>query len=482
MTAAQKLEGVRVRFAPSPTGYLHVGGARTAIFNYLFARHHGGTFILRIEDTDAERSTRESELSLLEDLRWLGLDWDEGPDVGGPYGPYRQSERMATYREITDKLIAAGHAYPCFCTEEELERKRAEMEARHEAPHYDGTCRNLSAAEVAAKRAARIPEAVRFRVGEGAARFEDAVRGSMDLGHDMVGDWVILRSNGLPTYNFAAAVDDMLMKITHVIRGEEHLPNTLRQIMIYDALGAPHPIFAHVPLILAEDRSKLSKRHGASSVGELRAAGYLPDAAENYLLLLGWSHPQSKEIMPRDEMIKAFSIERIGKSPAVFDKNKLVWMNGQYIRKLPLDALVKLVEPYMPDSLRKRYSEDQRREIIAILQDSMDLLGDFGKRAAIFEPQVEYEPETKTLLGSDAARRVLTAMVTRLNAHGGPVTPENFKEMILSTGQEVALKGKDLYFPIRGAMTGSVHGPDLTRVAAVKGRDTVLNLLQGAMQ
>jgi len=252
--------------------------------------------------------------------------------------------------------------------------------------------------------------------------------------------------------------------------------------MIYDALGAPHPIFAHVPLILAEDRSKLSKRHGASSVGELRAAGYLPDAAENYLLLLGWSHPQSKEFMPRDEMIKAFSIERIGKSAAVFDKNKLAWMNGQYIRKLPLDTLVKLVEPYMPESLRARYSATERREIVAILQDSLDVLGDFPKRAAIFEPEVEYEPDTKTLLDSDSAKRVLGAMVTRLHAHGGPVTPESFKEMILSAGAEVALKGKDLYFPIRGAMTGSVHGPDLTRVAAVKGRDAVTRLLEGALK
>ena len=477
----EKLEGVRVRFAPSPTGYLHVGGARTAIFNFLFARHHGGTFILRIEDTDVERSTLESERSLLEDLRWLGLAWDEGPDVGGPYGPYRQSERMGTYREVTDRLIAGGYAYPCFCTDEELDRKRKEMEARHEAPHYDGTCRDLSATDVAAKRAAKIPGAIRFRVGEGAARFEDAVRGSMDLGHDMVGDWVILRSNGLPTYNFAAAVDDMLMKITHVIRGEEHLPNTLRQIMIYDALGAAHPLFAHVPLILAEDRSKLSKRHGASSVGELHAAGYLPEAATNYLLLLGWSHPQSKEIMPRDEMIKAFSIERIGKSPAVYDKNKLVWMNGQYIRKLDLDTLCKLVDSYIPESLRARYSAAQLREIVAILQDSLDVLGDFPKRAAIFEPAVEYEPETKALLGSEPARRVLATMVTRLGAHTGPLTPENFKEMILAAGQEVSLKGKDLYFPIRGAMTGSVHGPDLTRVAAVKGRDNVLRLLEGAI-
>ncbi|HEX6791355.1 MAG TPA: glutamate--tRNA ligase [Candidatus Krumholzibacteria bacterium] len=476
------LKNVRVRFAPSPTGYLHVGGARTAIFNWLFARHHGGAFILRIEDTDAERSTIESERSLLEDLRWLGLDWNEGPDVGGPYGPYRQSERMGTYREVADRLIAGGHAYPCFCTEAELELKREEMKARSEAPHYDGTCRNLTPDQVAAKRAAGIPEAIRFRVAEGAARFEDAVRGQMDLGHDMVGDWVILRSNGLPTYNFAAAVDDQLMQISHVIRGEEHLPNTLRQIMIYDALGAAHPVFAHVPLILAEDRSKLSKRHGASSVGDLRASGYLPEAAYNYLLLLGWSHPQSKEIMPRDEMIKVFGIERIGKAAAVYDRQKLQWMNGQYIRKLDLDTLCRLVDPYIPQSLRARYSEAQLREIVAILQDSLDLLSDFPKRAAIFEPAVEYEEETQELLRSETARRVLTSMVARLGAHHAALTPESFKEMILATGQEVALKGKELYFPIRGAMTGSVHGPDLTRVAAVKGRDTVLGLLEGAMR
>ncbi len=477
-----KLQNVRVRFAPSPTGYLHVGGARTAVFNYLFARHHGGTFILRIEDTDADRSTLESERSLLEDLRWLDLDWDEGPDAGGPHGPYRQSERMATYREIADRLIASNHAYPCFCTDAELDLKREQMIAHSVAPHYDGTCRNLSAAQVAERRAAKIPEAIRFRVAEGAARFEDAVRGPMDFGHDMVGDWVILRSNGLPTYNFAAAVDDQLMEITHVIRGEEHLPNTLRQIMIYDAQGATHPVFAHVPLILAEDRSKLSKRHGASSVGDLRASGYLPDAALNYLLLLGWSHPQSREIMPRDEMVKAFSIDRIGKSPAVFDKQKLQWMNGQYIRKLDLDALCKLVDPYIPPSLRERYSEAEVREIVAILQDSMDLLSDFPKRAAIFEPKVEYEEEAQVLLQTDSARRVLTSMVSKLGAHATAITPENFKEMILATGQEVSLKGKDLYFPIRGAMTGSVHGPDLTRVAAVKGRDAVLGLLEGAMR
>jgi len=477
-----KLKNVRVRFAPSPTGYLHVGGARTAIFNYLFARHHGGTFVLRIEDTDAERSTVESEQSLLADLRWLGLDWDEGPDAGGPHGPYRQSERMATYREAADLLIAGGHAYPCFCTENELELKREEAIAASRAPQYDGKCRGLPAAEVAARRAAGIPAAIRFHVKDGSVQFEDAIRGDMDLAHEMVGDWVILRSNGLPTYNFAAAIDDRLMEITHVIRGEEHLPNTLRQIMVYDALGAKLPVFAHVPLILAEDRSKLSKRHGASSVGDLRSSGYLPHAAMNYLLLLGWSHPAGKEIMPREEMIQAFGIERIGKAAAVFDKKKLLWMNGQYIRKLPLDTLVELVEPYMPEGLRQRYDVATRREIVAILQDSIDTLADFPHRATIFDPDVECNAETRALLEAESAKRVLGAMVARLRAHAGAITPDAFKEMILATGQELSLKGKDLYFPIRGAMTGSVHGPDLTRVAAVKGKENVLKLLEEGMR
>jgi glutamyl-tRNA synthetase len=477
-----KLRDVRVRFAPSPTGYLHVGGARTAIFNYLFARHHGGAFILRIEDTDAERSTTESERSLIEDLRWLGLDWDEGPDVGGPFGPYRQSERMPIYRDVAASLVAQGRAYPCFCTDAELDRKREEAIAASRPPQYDGKCRHLTREEVAAKRAAGEPEAIRFRVGDGVVRFHDAVRGDMELSHDMVGDWVVLRSNGLPTYNFAAAVDDGRMNISHVIRGEEHLPNTLRQIMVYDALGAAQPVFAHVPLILAEDRSKLSKRHGASSVGDLRAGGYLPDAALNYLLLLGWSHPQGKEIMPRDEMIKTFGIERIGKAAAVFDKNKLLWMNGQYVRKLDLDVLVALLEPHTPEFLKQPYDEKTRREIVAILQDSTDTLASFAERARIFQSEVVYDDEAKTLLQTDSARRVITSMVKRLREHDGAITPESFKAMILATGQETGTKAKDLYFPIRGAMTGSVHGPDLTRVAAVKGKETVLRLLEGVLE
>ena len=476
-----KIKNVRVRFAPSPTGYLHVGGARTAIFNYLFARHNGGTFILRIEDTDAERSTTESENALMEDMRWLGIDWDEGPNAGGPHGPYRQSERHAVYKEVAEQLVAKGVAYSCFCTEEALELKREEAIAESRPPQYDGTCRNLTPAAIADRRAAGIPEATRFRVGDGVVRFHDLIRGDMELSHEMVGDWVILRSSGLPTYNFAAAVDDLRMEISHVIRGEEHLPNTLRQIMIYDAVGAKHPAFVHVPLILAEDRSKLSKRHGASSVGDLRDSGYLADAAFNYLLLLGWSHPAAREVMPREEMIKSFSIDRVGKAAAIFDRKKLQWMNGQYIRKLSLDEFCERVDRYWPDELRARYDETTRREIAAILQDSLDTLADLPNRARIFDATVDLDQETRELVATDTAQRVLAAMVKRLREFSGDFTPEAFKEMIMATGQETGLKGKDLYFPIRGAMTGSVHGPDLTRVAAVKGKDTVLRSLEEAM-
>jgi len=475
-------EPIRVRFAPSPTGYLHVGGARTAIFNWLFARHGKGTFVLRIEDTDAERSTGESERSLVEDLRWLGLDWDEGPEIGGPHAPYRQSERLDRYRAVADDLVARALAYPCFCTDEDLERKREAAIAAGRAQHYDGTCRNLTPEEVAARRAQEIRETVRFKVPADVVSFDDAVRGAMDLDTDMVGDFVILRSNGLPTYNFAAACDDHDMRITHVIRGEEHLPNTLRQMLVYNALGAKPPIFAHVPLILAEDRSKLSKRHGASSVGELRAQGILPSAAVNYLVLLGWSHPKEKEVLTREEMIETFTIKRINKSAAVFDPKKLAWMNGQHLRALDADALYAAAEPFLPDWVNERFEEAGRREIVAILGDRLDMLSDIEAQARIFADDVDLDAEADDLLATDVARNVVSALVRRLRESDDPITPDGFIAMIKDTGAALGVKGRDLYFPVRAALTGSVHGPDLARVAAVKGRDSVLRLFDSALE
>jgi len=468
------LQNVRVRFAPSPTGYLHVGGARTAIFNWLWAKHNHGTFVVRVEDTDVERSTAESEKSLLQDLRWLGLEWDEGPDVDGEFGPYRQSDRMQTYRDYSERLINDGRAYPCFCREEDLEVKRKQAAAEGRAPQYDGSCRDLDSATIDARRAEGIPEVIRFRVPEGKVVFDDVVRGQVEMETSMVGDFVVLRSNSLPTYNFAATIDDHLMKISHVIRGEEHLSNTLRQILIYDALGAPHPRFVHVPLILAEDRSKLSKRHGASSVEELRAAGFLASAAFNYLVLLGWSHPQSEEVLTIEELISSFTIDRIGRAPAVFDRQKLVWMNGQHIRRLEPNEFYEHAAARLPGFVIDNYSESSCREIVAVLQDSVETLDDLDKLAAVFDPDVAYEEEAKEVLADPVATEVLDALRASLVDLGGDLTPETFKMVVKAVGKELGRKGKEVFFPIRAAVTGSIHGPDLSHICSIKGKDAVI--------
>jgi len=316
---------VRVRFAPSPTGSLHIGGARTALFNWLYARHTGGTFLLRSEDTDLVRSTREAEAQVLADLRWIGLDWAEGPDVGGPYGPYRQSERGALYRKDAERLLATGEAFYCYCTDEELAAHRTAQQKAGQAPHYPGTCRELTEAQRAERRAAGRPEAIRFRVPGTPITFVDHVRKEVSFPGDQVGDFVILRANGLPTYNFACVVDDALMRITHVIRAEEHLSNTPRQLMLYAALGYAPPEFAHVSLILNADRSKMSKRSGedATFVTEFKARGYLPEALVNFIVLLGWSYDGTQEIFSVPELIEKFSLERLNPTGAVFDKDKL---------------------------------------------------------------------------------------------------------------------------------------------------------------
>jgi len=473
---------VRVRFAPSPTGYLHVGGARTAIFNWLFARHTGGTFVLRIEDTDVERSTRESEVSLLDDLRWLGLDWDEGPDAGGSHGPYRQSERLDRYQAAARSLVERGFAYPCFCSDEDLERKKKEAIAKGRPPQYDGACRELSPEEISARRRAGTPETVRFRVPEGTVAFEDLVRGHIEMDTSMVGDFVIVRSNGLPTYNFAAAHDDRDMRITHVLRGEEHLPNTLRQILLYRATGAEPPLFAHVPLILAEDRSKLSKRHGASSVEELRESGYLPGAVVNYLVLLGWSHPDAKEKLSREEMIGAFAIDRVGKAAAVYDPKKLAWMNGLYVRELPLEEWVRVATPFLPPAIRQHYDEKTQRDILALIQDGVERIDQVASLAGVFEDEPRLEPEAAEAMAAPGARDVLAAVERELDSLADPWTPESVKGAIGRAGRETGRKGKELFFPIRAAVTGNLHGPDLSRVMTIKGRESVLGALARALR
>jgi nondiscriminating glutamyl-tRNA synthetase len=471
----------RVRFAPSPTGYLHVGGARTAIFNWLYARRTGGTFVLRIEDTDVERSTRESEESLLDDLRWLGLDWDEGPDAGGGGGPYRQSERLALYQSAASALVDKGLAYACFCSDDELRRKKEAAIEEGRSPHYDGTCRNLPAEEVEAKRAAGVPHTIRFKVPDDSVTFVDLVRGEVTLDTDMVGDFVLMRSNGLPTYNFAAAHDDEHMRITHVLRGEEHLPNTLRQVLICRALDASPPRFGHLPLILAEDKSKLSKRHGASSVGELRARGFLPDAVVNYLALLGWSHPDEKEKLTRAEMIDSFSIDRVSKSAAVYDPKKLTWLNGLYIRDLSPEGWETLALPFLPDTIKEHYDAEAQRGILALFQNHVDTLDQLASQAKIFAGGIEYDNEAREVLVGEASRDILTELSRELASTPDDWTPELVKTVFKQVGKATGRKGKDLFFPIRAAITGNLHGPDLSRISAIKGKDAVAGLVKRAL-
>jgi glutamyl-tRNA synthetase len=467
---------VRTRFAPSPTGHLHVGGARTAIFNWLFARHHDGIFVIRIEDTDEARSTRESESMVLDDLRWLGLGWNEGPDVGGPYGPYRQSERGARYREVAAELLASGVAYRCFCDEETLERKRRQAESDGRPPHYDLTCFALERAEAARRADSGEPHVVRFHVPkEGAASFdpdvtiEDRIRGSVTWKKESLGDFVLLRSGGMPTYNFCVVVDDHDMRITHVVRAEEHLTNTQRQVLIYRAMGWECPEFAHVSLILGEDRSKLSKRHGATSVSAWAEQGYLPDAMLNYLTLLGWSPPDGNETFTRQEAVSAFSLDRVNKSAAVFDAQKLRWMNGQYLKAMASTDIYPLIEPGLEASglLVSKNAESRRwfEDAISIVVKGSDTLEDVVDGIASFcrfdAAAAFASEEVRAVMAEDGASALVATLVDLLREEGAPRDPEAYKAFAGRLKDQTGQKGKALFMPMRVAMTGSTHGPEL---------------------
>jgi nondiscriminating glutamyl-tRNA synthetase len=467
-----------VRFAPSPTGYLHVGGARTALFNWLFARHEGGRFILRIEDTDIERSARELEDRLLEDLAWLGLAWDEGPHHDGGFGPYRQSERAAVYREHAGRLLTAGGAYPCFCTDEELERKKKERLRSGLPPQYDGTCRRLSDSERRERRSAGRPESIRFTVpADAERRLDDLIRGEVVFPAGMVGDFVIVRSNGRPTYNFAAAVDDSLMAISHVIRGEEHLSNTLRQLFIYEALGFEKPLFAHIPLILGPDRSKLSKRHGAPNVSDYRERGYPAPAVVNYLAFLGWSPPGEGEIRSIDELVHDFTLQRVSPSPSIFDEAKLNWVSTQHIRA-GVDRYFEEALEYFPEAMRSAYSRETLRAIFAIVGENLPSFSRIETEAAPFKPGPP-DPSEEAREAMAGARELLSAFIKAFAACG-EWTAEAIAACIKAVGATLRIKGKALYMPLRAALTGRLHGPDLVRVMEIRGREDVMDVLRGA--
>ncbi|KAI8465731.1 MAG: non-discriminatory gln-glu-trna synthetase [Monoraphidium minutum] len=466
---------IKVRFAPSPTGNLHVGGARTALFNWLYARKVGGKFVLRIEDTDTARSTRESEDAMKEDLRWLGLDWDEGPDAGGDNGPYRQSERATIYKEYVDQLVAKGVAYPCFCTDEELEAMKKDAEEKKLPPIYRGKWNSASKEEVDAMLAAGTPCCYRFRVPAGQEVFiDDIVRGRVTWNTDTLGDFVILRSNGLPVYNFCVAIDDALMGITHVLRAEEHLPNTLRQLLIYQALGFAPPAFGHMSLILAPDKSKLSKRHGATSVGEFKQQGFLAPAMVNYLSLLGWNDGTEKEIYSVDELQGAFALERITKSPAVFDRVKLSWMNGQHLRALPEDELVARIGAALAAGGVVGSADSAFAKAAAgLVKGSVELLTDAPDQ---IKPLLGY-PLEETLASeeckavvednfSEVAAAVLAAADAGELAAAVAGGHDTFKKWINGVGKGQKRKGKRLFMPMRVALTGRMQGPDVGDVLA----------------
>ena len=460
---------LRLRFAPSPTGQLHVGNARTALFNWLMARGAGATFILRIEDTDFARSTKEAEASALEDLRWLGLTWDEGPEAAGEHGPYRQSERLHIYRAHAIELMSKGQAYHCFCSEEQLEMDRYQALRNMQPPKYVGRCRNISRDEARKRIDAGEKATIRFRVpdGERDIAWDDLVRGRVAFPQDVIGDFVMVRSDGIPAYNFAVVVDDALMEISHVIRGEDHISNTPRQLLLYEAIGWKPPLFAHVSMVLGPDHSKLSKRHGATSVGEFRERGYLPEALANYLALIGWSPGENEELLPLGELANRFRIEDVGKSPGVFDPDKLAWVNRHYLKAATPDRLAMLAVPFLE---RHGWAPQPTAAALAFLAQavpaaaaSVDLLEqvparlhflfDYSAARTLADPAVRAE--------AAAARNVLDALADEMGSVGPLIDRETFRAVATRVRERTKSKGPGLFHPIRLALTGEAQGLEL---------------------
>jgi len=473
---------VRVRFAPSPTGWLHVGGARTAYFNWLFARQHAGRFVIRIEDTDVARNDEASERGVLDDLRWLGLEWDEGPDTGGDFGPYRQSERLARYREEAELLVSRGLAYPCFCTDAELESWREASRAAGRPPHYSGRCRRMSLAERVAARAEDRPESIRFAVEPRDWMLRDLVRGEVNFPAGMVGDFVLLRSSGLPTYNFACAVDDAAMRISHVIRAEEHLPNTARQLMLYAALEREAPAFAHLALILNPDRTKMSKREGeaAVAVGDWRRMGYVPEAMLSYLALLGFHTSDEREILSREELLREFTLDRVGHSGSIFDRDKLKWVNAHALHHADGPRLRAWAGgDFLPEAARALPAERLER-LLELVRGNVSTLAELGTELEPFlGERAAPDAEAAGVLASESARRLCAELATDLGALA-EWSGEVFKSALQSAGKRLGLKGRELFQPVRAALTGRTHGPELPQVAEVLGRERCVARLRSA--
>lgn len=502
---------VRTRFAPSPTGYLHVGGARTALFNYLYARAKGGTFILRIEDTDVERSTQESYDQMLESLAWLGLEWDEGPGVGGPHESYRQSDRIDIYKAHAAKLISEKKAYYCFCSAEELEIKKKKREGMGLPPVYDGKCRSLSDEEIKAKLDQKTPHTMRFKTLDKEIIVKDIVQGDVKFDTTLIGDFIIIKSNDYPSYNFAVVVDDHLMEINHVIRGVGHLSNTPRQILLFHAFGWQEPAFAHVSEIVGSDHKKLSKRHGATSITAFRDMGYPREAFNNYMALLGWSPPEGKEFMNLSDIVRQFDIARCSKSPAMFDvfdlskagetelnllsatelenylfpKSKLNWLSNLHIRQLTEEDYIARIFPFLKDckcipANELNMENENLRSILLSLRVYLDHLQQIRNYICDFYADSEPTAEAREWLGKENAAKIVKSLYENLNAlnQGSDFNAENIQKAVSNVGTQTGIKGKELFMTVRSAATGKIHGLELPVYLSLLGKDRVVKRLQ----
>ncbi|MFB3887457.1 MAG: glutamate--tRNA ligase [Thermodesulfobacteriota bacterium] len=475
---------VRVRFAPAPTGLLHIGNARTALFNYIFAKRHGGTFILRIEDTDVERSTDASMDRILEDLQWLGIRWDEGPDKGGPSGPYRQSQRLTLYSDYAEQLLRESKAYKCFCSNERLEELRKEQISKGQIPRYDGRCRSLSESQISKLESEGLRPVLRFRIGKGAILFEDLVHGKMHFDSEGMGDLIIVRSDGMAAYNFACVIDDHRMQVSHVIRGEDHLSNTPRQILIYQSLGWSSPVFAHHPLILGKDRSPLSKRHGATAVSQYREEGFLPEALVNYLVLLGWSPPSGEEILPFEKIVEVFSLGDVSKSAPVFNRKKLEWLNSHYIRREEESRFTELLLPYLEKAAVpiRQIDPDYLNKVSGLLKENIVTLSQIEEYLGIFfDEKFSLENGAKAILSDSKNRETLRIIVDVLESVS-EITPDSCPSLLALLEEKTGRKGKDLYGPLRAGATGKMKGPELLKTVPLLGKERIMKRLKMALE
>lgn len=487
------MEEIRVRIAPSPSGNLHVGTARTALFNYLFAKKHNGKFVLRIEDTDAERTSQEYIDNIFDSLKALGLNWDEGPDVGGEYGPYTQSERFDIYPKYAQMLLEKGFAYECFCTPEELEKEKEEATQNKKPYVYSKKCENLTEEEKEKLRSEGKKPAIRFNISKtqkafhptSELAFEDLVKGELKQNTDLIGDFVIIKSNGAPTYNFAVVIDDLLMKISHIIRGEDHISNTFKQILIYEALGVEVPRFGHLGMILAPDRSKLSKRHGATAVSEFVEKGYLIDALVNFVALLGWAPSDSVEIKSVEEIAKDFRIGEISSSNSIFEYDKLNWMNSHYIKMLDIEDLKTRLKPFLTKYNLEELTDAQYTRMVEITREPLTLLSDITDSVPyFFGEDVEIEPEVQTdVLDTEVSQKVLKTFIE-------DSADWNFDEESLHHAldsfrakfKEQGVKPKETMWAIRAAVTGRTKGADITAVMSILGKNKTLYRIKNALK